>query len=52
MDSLYTNRVNLHIKRKRDHKKTKLARQGGSFGEWGADIELRGVGASCRVVLF
>ena len=49
MDSLYASSGNLHIRR-RGYKKTKLVRQGRV--EQRADIELRGLGASCRGVLF
>ena len=53
VDSLYTNNINLHMRRRRGYKKTKLVRTGSVlFWEQRADIELRGVGVSCRVVLF
>ena len=53
VDSLYVSSGNLHMRRKRSYKKIKLVWTGVVlFWERRADIELRGVGASCRVVLF
>ena len=50
MDSLYASSGNLYMRR-RGYKKTKLVRQGVLFRKLRADIEFRGVGVSCRVML-